>query len=254
MAEKEFEIEFPECGGEVPSQDEEYCLVRLHGRTRRIRLHDYHEIYRIPGLYECLFCKRLQYRSPQVVASLLMGEIEKSGTGPEELSVLDIGAGNGLAVEALKERGVTSIVGMDIVPEALKAVRRDRPYVYDEYFVEDLEALSAKTLDKLKARRFNCLVSVGSLGFGDIHAPAFARAFNLIGDQGWIAFNIKEGFMEAGEASGFSRLVKDMIERGVLQETIRHRYCHRLSTDGREELFYLAIVGRKLSSVDISKL
>ena len=251
MEEKDFEIEFPEGEGDVLSQDQEYCLVRIQGRTRRIRLHDYHEIYRIPGLYECLFCKRLQYRSPEVVVSLLMGEVEKSSFRAHELSVLDIGAGNGLAGESLRAKGVTSIVGMDIVPEALKAVRRDRPHVYDEYYVEDLEALSDKTLAKLKARRFNCLVSVGSLRFGDIPAPAFARAFNLIGDQGWIAFNIKEGFMETGEASGFSRLVKDMIQRGVLQKKIRHRYCHRLSTDGREELFYLAIVGRKLSARDI---
>ena len=141
MEEKDFEIEFPECEGDVLSQDQEYCLVRIQGRTERIRLHDYHEIYRIPGLYECLFCKRLQYRSPEVVVSLLMGEVEKSSFRAHELSVLDIGAGNGLAGEWLRAKGVTSIVGMDIVPEALKAVRRDRPDVYDEYYVEDLIGL-----------------------------------------------------------------------------------------------------------------
>jgi hypothetical protein len=34
------------------TQDEEWCVVRLNGEWREIRLHDYDELFSVPGLYE----------------------------------------------------------------------------------------------------------------------------------------------------------------------------------------------------------
>ena len=36
------------------TQDEEWCVIRLNGEWREIRLHDYDELFAVPGLYEGL--------------------------------------------------------------------------------------------------------------------------------------------------------------------------------------------------------
>jgi hypothetical protein len=241
-------IRFPQGDTVFQLQDEEYCIVEQDGKERRIRLHDYGEIYAIPGLYEQLFCERLKYTSPEVMASLLVQEILKSSVSLSEISVLDIGAGNGLAGEALKRQGIDSLIGIDMFPEAALAAERDRPGLYDHYYVENLLDLSPDLGRALEDRNPNCLVSVGSLGFSDIPPLAFARAYNLITDEGWVAFNIKEGFLQEKDRSGFSVLIKQMIDRNILAIKIRHRYCHRLSVNGKE-LYYLAVIGVKKGSV-----
>ena len=53
--ERSFEIRFPARNGAAVDQDEEWCEVRLAAGWRRIRFHDYHAVYSIPGLYEQLF-------------------------------------------------------------------------------------------------------------------------------------------------------------------------------------------------------
>jgi hypothetical protein len=82
------------------------------------------------------------------------------------------------------------------------------------------------------------------LGFGDIPPVAFARAFNFIYDNGWIAFNLKERFTDKDDPTGFSSLISSMIDEKILEIRCEHRYCHRLSVDGKQ-LFYIAVIGRK---------
>jgi len=251
MEAKKFSVRFPDLNGEIKSQDEEYCIVEVNGFERKIRLHDYHEIYAIPGLYEHIFCEKLKYNSPKVVTDLLIEHVMQSSTSIRELVVFDVGAGNGIVGEFLMDKGVNSIVGIDIVPEAAEAARRDRPDVYNKYYVEDLCRLSPDTRRKLEARRFNCLITVGALGFSDIPPLAFAQAYDFINDGGWIAFNIKEDFLEESNTTGFSHLIKRMVDNGTLDIKIKRRYCHRLSIDGRN-LYYVAVIGKKKASVPIS--
>ena len=66
-----FAVTFPQLAADSVPQDEEYCLVRLEGQTRRIRFHDYHEIYAIPGLYERIFYEKLACQSPALLGKLL---------------------------------------------------------------------------------------------------------------------------------------------------------------------------------------
>jgi len=145
METDKFLVTFPEPKDSATSQDEECCIVELNGAKQRIRFHDYHEIYRIPGLYEYLFCDKLGCVSPEVVTSLLTDAVAKSSASLSELDILEIGAGNGIAGELLKKQGIRSVVGIDIVPEAAEATRRDRPAVYDDYYIADLENLSSDT-------------------------------------------------------------------------------------------------------------
>jgi len=239
-----FSITFPKDELRSRSQTEEYCIFERGGRRQTIRFHDYSKIYSIPGLYEYLFCKKLRYKSPEVVTGLLVKEVLRSSSSVSDLVVLEIGAGNGLVGEALKRQGVSALVGIDIVPEATEAAERDRPGLYLAYYVEDLQNLSPAVQNELKAKRFNCLVAVGALGFSDIPPRAFTQAYNLISDGGWIAFNIKEDFMEENDSTGFERLIRGMLYDGALELKVKHRYCHRLSMDGGP-LHYMAVIGRK---------
>ena len=248
MATDKFLVTFPGSKDSGTSQDEEYCIVELDGVKRRIRFHDYHEIYSIPGLYEYLFCDKLGCVSPEVVTSLLGDAVAKSSASLSELDILEIGAGNGIVGELLKKHGIRTIVGIDIVPEAAEATRRDRPSVYDDYYIADLESLSSDTRKNLEAKGFNCLVIVGALGFGDIPPKAFTNAYSFIVQDGWIAFNIKEDFLEESDATGFSRLIREMVERGILEVRVKHQYRHRFSVN-RRPLHYIGIIAKKKAAI-----
>ena len=246
---RRFEITFPSRASDV-DQDEEWCTVRLNGDVRRLRFHDYHEVYSIPGLYEQLFYDELECRSPETVCGLLRAELAKAGANPSELRVFDVGAGNGMVGEELDRMGAGMLVGVDIIEEAAAATDRDRPGLYDDYFVLDLTDIPADTRAALEAKRFNCLTSVAALGFGDIPPRAFAEAYNLVSDGGWLAFTIKEDFLGDEDKTGFSQLIDMILDEGNLELCGERRYQHRLSV-AREPLHYVAMAARKRSDVPL---
>jgi SAM-dependent methyltransferase len=239
-------VEFPD--DVARDQDHEWCRVTMNGTTREIRFHDYHEIYSVPGLYEFLFYEHLECCSPQVVRGLLEDALSAAGVPSGMLRVLDLGAGNGMAGEELADLGAGMITGVDLLPEAAVAAERDRPGVYDDYLVLDLTELSDARRRELRERRYNALVSVAALGFGDIPPRAFSEAFNLVSDGGWIAFNIKEHFLDDGEPTGFSRLIGRLLDSGIVEQRAEKVYRHRLATNG-DPLDYIALVGVKRSSI-----
>lgn len=244
-----YEIHFPE--GRDHEQDQEWCEVTIDGARRRIRFHDYAEIFALPGLYEQIFYEELECDSPRTVADLLCGHLEATGGDCSELDVFDVGAGNGMVAEQLQSLGARSIVGADIIEAAAEAAERDRPGAYDDYFVVDLTDMPADVSAELEARRFSCLVTVAALGFGDIPPDAFAAAYNLIEPGGTIAFTIKEDFIADGDESGFSRLVHRALEDGTMELCARRRYRHRLSVSG-EPLHYAAMIGEKRGDLPVA--
>jgi len=241
----EFELRLP-AEADGLRQDEEWFELRRDGRWLRLRMHDYAELFADQGLYEALVYELLECRSPGRVAALLKNTLGDVGCEGERLRVLDLGAGNGIVAEELRKRGVESIVGVDILDSARDAAERDRPGVYDDYLVADLSEVAADARQRLAARKLNCLVSVAALGFGDIPPLVFANALDAIECPGWAAFTIKEEFLTRRDATGFSRLVRDLEEAGVLRIDARHRMWHRLSLSGRK-LFYVALIARKLA-------
>ena len=88
-------IQFPRPEAHQLSQSEAYFFLQEGTQSRKIRFHDYDEIYKIPGLYEQVFYDRLQCVSPTKVASILQSTIKQSSENFSELRVLDLGAGNG---------------------------------------------------------------------------------------------------------------------------------------------------------------
>ncbi|MGH3519770.1 MAG: class I SAM-dependent DNA methyltransferase [Haloechinothrix sp.] len=237
-------IELPETSISY-EQDSEWCLVEHEGGWRKIRFHNYAEIYGIEGLYERLFYEILKCNSPRTVCGMLEVELTRAGTDPGELRVLDLGAGNGIMGEELVGAGVASVVGVDIIPEAREAAMRDRPGVYAEYHIVDMTALSEQQRAELSRHRFTALTCVAALGFGDIPPDAFRESFNLVDAGGWVAFTIKDSFLSDQDPSGFAGLIKSAIADGRLEVRSSESYQHRLATTG-EPLYYQAVIGRKV--------
>jgi SAM-dependent methyltransferase len=249
----ELVVRFPRFDGAAPDQDREWCEVLVDGEPRRVRFHDYGEIYEVPGLYEVIFHEHLECTSPRVVTGLLGRELRRAGVDPGRLRGLDVGAGNGMVGEELAELGVESLVGVDLLQEAADAAERDRPGLYADYLACDLTDLDPTERRRLETSEPNLLATVAALGFGDIPCEAFVTAFDIIPDGGWIAFNIKAGFLEQdGDDSGFAQLVRGMLADGVLEERARLTYDHRLSIDGRP-LKYVAIVGVKRADATVER-
>ena len=239
-----YDLTFPEADTKA-DQDSECCEVRVDGEIRRIRFHDYNEIYNLPGLYEQLFYHELKCVSPTLLTELLTDTMAETGVDPGTIDALDIGAGNGMVGEELANRGIRSIVGVDIIQEAADAAERDRPDVYDDYFVEDLTDRPPAVERTIEERGFSCMTTAAALGFGDIPPLAFAIALNLLADDAWVAFTIKDRFLdEDAEESGFSTLVNRLCDEGRLEVLAKRRYRHRMAVDGRE-LHYVAVVARR---------
>jgi len=244
LSEQDLKVHLPRAGAFGLDQDQEFFDIEEDGERRRIRCHDYGEIYSVPGLYERIFADVLSCRSPEVVVDLLDETLVREGEDPKQLRVLDLGAGNGMVAEELDNRGADSIVGIDLLEEAKEAAERDRPGLYDAYHAIDMTDLDADVRGELEKHEFNCLTCVAALGFGDIPAEAFQAAYDLVSPGGWVVFNIRDQFVSNGDRSGFARLLDSLFEKGEMTEHTRHRYQHRVSVNG-EPLHYIAVVARK---------
>lgn len=242
------EIRFPRVDTRI-DQDAEWCEVVIDGDARKVRFHDYSDVFSVPGLYEELFYEKLECCSPSYLARLLEDVVRENGDHPDGFRVLDVGAGNGMVGEELQEVGVDAVVGVDIIPEAREATLRDRPEVYDDYRVTDLTDIPEVEEERLRRKKLNCLTTVAALGFGDIPPLAFAKALDLIAAPGWLAFNIKEDFLRDEDSSGFSRLIRKLCREEYIQIFCSRRYQHRISMTG-QPLFYVAIVAQKLRDLD----
>ncbi len=241
-------IQFPPTDSKELAQDEVSFFLTESDRKLRIRFHAYDEIYQRPGLYEQIFYDRLKCSSPKKVGEILKRTLDGCEKNTSELRVLDLGAGNGMMGEVLKSYGVSRLVGADIISEARDACHRDRPGLYDEYYVADFTKLDSEISDELDEWSFNCLTTVAALGFGDIPPKAFLQALRFVKNGGWAVFNIKETFLDNSETSGFSRLIRELIFSEYLNIYHIEKYRHRLSMEGTP-LFYFALVAQKTAEI-----
>jgi hypothetical protein len=241
--------------GEFP-QNEEYVVIENTNThdVDKVKLHDYGKIYAIPGLYEYLYYNQLKCRSPEKICELLKQVIENESLDMSQLQVLDIGAGNGLVGEQLHLLGIRNIYGIDIESEAKKAVERDRPNIYKNYYLADLTKISVSVLSKLKEKSLNCMTVVAALGFNDIPPKAFAIGFNLLSTEALVAFNIKEEFLSIdksmNKSTDFSVFINRMIQDNVIENYSKILYQHRLSIQNKP-IYYYAIVANKNRNIPV---
>ena len=240
-------IRLPELDFSRESESDVYFVLdHEDGRAEHIRFHDYDRIYSLPGLYEQIFYDRLKCDSPRFLALRMKEVLAAAGDDLNRQRVLDFGAGNGIMGQELARYGVSRLVGADISQTAMDALWRDRPGVYDAYFVGDLSRHDEALMKSLGGWDFNCLTTIAALGYDDIPVAAFHRAFNLIADGGWIAFNIKETFLGESDSSGLAVFIKRLVAGEFMQLYHLERYRHRISIEGNP-LYYCAVIGRKLA-------
>ena len=153
---KRHRIQFPKPESSNLNQDEAYFYLQGSGGQRKIRFHDYDEIYQVQGLYEQVFYDRLKCTSPTKVTAIFESSVKQSEDNFTELRVLDLGAGNGMMGEELKKHGVSRLVGVDIIPEAYDATVRDRPGIYDAYYVEDFTKLTKEKKEDIASWQCDC--------------------------------------------------------------------------------------------------
>ncbi|QLC26855.1 methyltransferase [Parasphingopyxis algicola] len=237
-------VRFPKESSHEFDQNQAFFFLEEDGKERKIRFHDYDEIYDRPGLYEQLFYERLQCSSPKRVADALAEAVNEAEERMEGLRVFDLGAGNGIVGAELKRFNIARLVGADILAEAKEAAMRDRPGIYDDYVVADVTRLDTAQKRSLEDWRFSAMTTVAALGFDDIPAEAFLSAANIISDRGWLAFTIRTDFLANEDASGFARLIKALLYEDLVELHHLERYRHRLSIDG-DPIFYFAIIARK---------
>ncbi len=181
MPAKRHNIRFPSVDTNHLSQDEAYfTLTDSGGVEAEIRFHDYDAIYAHQGLYEQLFYDRLKCQSPEKVVGILRHAMAEEPWLFNELRVLDLGAGNGMVGAELQKFGVSRLVGVDISAPGVMAAGRDRPGVYDDFHAMDMSKMTGAQREYLAGWRFNCLVSVAALGFGDIPVRVFSEASTLL--------------------------------------------------------------------------
>ncbi|MBO1351175.1 MAG: class I SAM-dependent methyltransferase [Hormoscilla sp. GUM202] len=229
-------------------REEEYFILVHNNQEQRLKVRDYEKVYKIPGLYEYVLVELLKHTSHQVISELLVEQVTQSQLSVSELSVLELGSGVGLVGACLKDKGVKSIVGVDLIEEAAEAAKRDRPNVYNRYYVEELPHVTAGVRQELENSKFNCLVCASALT-GGLPGPAFAFAYNLIADGGPIACNIREDLLDANPTDHSSgKMLANMIKEGIFRVQVKHAYRHRLSVTG-VPLYEVALIGFKMADI-----
>lgn len=243
-------IKFSASDNDLSTNEEYFYLSTAAQLERRFSIHDYSDIYQIPGLYEYVVCDTLNYQAPQIITKLLMEQVHQDNLTANDLQVLDVGAGNGLSGKTLADAGVTSIVGLDIIPEAAIANQRDYPGVYQKYYVEDLTSLSKKTHQELMSQQFNVLLLSGSL----YHLPttAFDNALSFLTIGGWFVVTLRQAAREQNKLNSAYHLFEQLVQKQSLEIMVEQTYQQRLSVRG-EPIMGQAIVAKKLTEISSQK-
>lgn len=230
-------------GGTDQAQDEEMLVVTFaDGTSERMRLHEYERVYAVPGLYEEVVQRQLQCQSPAKVTDVIIRAAQLADQDVGSLRVLDVGAGNGVVGELLRERGVELQVGADSLVAARHAAERDRPGLYAEYLVGELSELRKR----VRVHGLNCLVCVAALGFDHLPTAEFADLWDAFAPGAILAITVNETLAQT-HASDIGDYLAEL--QGSASETeivLWEPFRHRLTMAG-EPIRYVAVAARKLS-------
>jgi hypothetical protein len=228
-------------------QDEETFVVRrADGSEERIRLHDYDRVYAIPGLYEEVVQQQLECGSPATIVTKLAEAIAADGRDAGDIRVLDVGAGNGVIGETLRDAGFRVPVASDALVEARDAAERDRPGLYAEYVIDDgtVEAFG-KIAGAIRRHELNALTCAAALGPGHIPLERLVGVWGLMPAGSYIALTASSALVAewGGAQQALNAVSGDDVPTEVLvAEPFRHRLLMRGGS-----VDYDVIVGRKPS-------
>ena len=219
--------------GNPPIGQERISVYHPDGTIEEVRLHDYHRLYALPGVYEQIVQEDLGCRSPAVVAQWLAAAVTELGREPAQTRVIDIAAGNGVSGQALRDAGLHPVLGSDLEPEARDAALRDRPGVYDAYLTLDLTALTDDEAGHLRQLRGDALTCVSPVGTrpGQVPPAALAAAAAILTDD---ALVIHLHDPRHGDPDPVTEpFWRQALGEDTRAEQLRHeRYLHRFTVVG----------------------
>ena len=227
-------------------QGQEEVLLHTGDGTERIVLHDYARVYSVPGLYEEVVQRRLRCASPETVAEALVESAISEAVPASALRAFDLGAGNGVVGEELRNRDVTVVAGADGIVEARDAAHRDRPGLYRHYLVgERLDVAEVTSL--VRSEDLTALVAAGAVGEGHVPVESLEELWAAFPAGSFLALTLKDGGPESGDHDVAD--VDAMLERAATapvpsRTVLRRRFRHRVSMAG-DELHYLVLVATK---------
>ena len=223
--------------------EETLTVVHEDGSEETMRLHEYDRVYAIPGLYEHVVYERLECLSARILADRLVEQVAADGGSPADLRVLDLGAGNGVVGEELRERGVTgTLIGLDPTPAAAPAAERDRPGLYAEFLSMTLDEADVDRL--VRTYDVNAIVGAGALGMGHMSREEIESAWNALPSGSYLAVTFHEDVMTS-EGEELHEFVEDLrAGEDATEVRVLERFRHRLSMSG-DEIFYYVLVARR---------
>ena len=189
------------------------------GRTVETGLHDYAALYAVQGLYEAVYVKRLGGQAPALLAERLAEVV----ADPAALTVLDVGAGTGAVGTELWRVGFRRIVGTDIEPASVSAIRRDRGEVYRDARVCDLVTPGGEDRAWLRAVAPDVVAVAGAVGFGHLPVEAFVTLTELLAPGGLLALTVARGYESAPELADHAALFGSPAYRVRERADGRHR-------------------------------
>ncbi len=230
---------------ETAKQSDEYFSAEVNGERQLFNIHDYATLYRIPWLYDIALYHTLQCRTPTEMSDVLRTVWTQDNVVPEDLRVLELGAGSGaFGYELRNTLNVGRLDAIDICPEASIAAGRDRSGLYDAYFVDDLTKLRPETEAAFDAAQYNVVAVASATGWGN-HIPiaGFQKGFDVLCSEGWFVFHVKPGDPDP-ECIELCAWIDDLIASGKLHQSYRGSHFHRKSSNGTE-ISYDVVIGRK---------
>lgn len=186
----------------VVQGDESFVVRHPDGTEQRILVKDYELIYPIPGLYEEIVQQQLECASPRTIVERLADAVRTAERDPADVRVLDVGAGNGVIGEGLRDAGFRVPVGSDALVEARDAAERDRPGLYAEYVIDDGTPQAFDDIaGAVRRHELNVLTCASALGPGHIPIERLSAIWGLLPGGSLIALTASRPRRRLGRAA-----------------------------------------------------
>ncbi|WPD21553.1 MAG: hypothetical protein SD837_15245 [Candidatus Electrothrix scaldis] len=213
-------------------QGDELLSVRFpNGVEQKFHIWDYQFLYSHRDLYRCLIADFLQCGIYAAVEKAMLTFIPQN----LPMRIADIACGSGLMGKRIRDCNrfiIEYLAGVEVTPEALTALERDTPGVYDTCFL-----LPEDDLSELKVKNINCLIICGAANHLTLKDYKYYLA--LLAKPSYVVFNLVE--------DPFHRRRQDILQWMNEQYILlnRQKYRHRKLLDGssvQHELFTYSLL------------
>lgn len=198
--------------------DEIFKVDFVDGTSKVFHIWDYKFLYSYPHLYRQLIVDLLNCDVYNVIENVLLSFIPKG----MPLRIADIACGSGLMGKKMADNAqldIKYLAGVEITAEALTALERDTPNVYNRCFLLPMDDLS-----ELKAQNINCLILCGAANH--LTLKDYQCYLSLLTEQAYIVFNL----VSDPARQHHREILQWMDEQYTLLE--RQEYTHRRLLNG----------------------